>query len=142
MYTDANSLFPVIEDAQKSKVVGKVGYAVFPRGPKGEYGSTVAAWGLAMPKTGQNQKGAWLFMQWATVKERVLAVQSEKGVLGARESVWKDPKGRAKVPADLRESSPSAPRTARRCGIRRWWPSPSAATPSAPPSSSRSRAAT
>ncbi len=104
MYTDANSLFPVIEDAQKSKVVGKVGYALFPRGPKGEYGSTVAVWGLAMPKTSKNQKAAWLFMQWATSKEQVLAVQSEKGVLGARESVWKDPKGIAKVPADLRES--------------------------------------
>ena len=104
MYTDANSLFPVIEDAQKSKVIGKVGYALFPRGPKGQYGSTVPVWGLAMPKTSQNQKGAWLFMQWATAKEQVLAVQSEKGVLGARESVWKDPKGITKVPADLRES--------------------------------------
>jgi multiple sugar transport system substrate-binding protein len=104
MYTDANSLFPVIEDAQKSKVVGKVGYALFPKGPKGQYGSTVAAWGLAMPKSGKNQKAAWLFMQWATAKDQVMAVQSEKGVLGARESVWKDPKGSAKVPADLKES--------------------------------------
>lgn len=104
MYTDANSLFPVIEDPQKSKVVGKVGYALFPRGPKGQYGSTVAVWGLAMPKTSRNQKAAWLFMQWATNKEQVLKVQSERGVLGSRESVWKDPKGKAKVPADLGES--------------------------------------
>src|SRR5499425_1003005 len=104
MYTDSNALFPVIEDPQKSKVIGKVGYALFPRGAKGQYGSTVAVWGLAMPKTSQNQKAAWLFMQWATAKEQVLAVQSEKGVLGARESVWKDPKGLAKMPADLRES--------------------------------------
>jgi multiple sugar transport system substrate-binding protein len=104
MYTDANSLFPVIEDPQKSKVVGKVGYALFPRGPKGQYGSTVAVWGLAMPKTSKNQKAAWLFMQWATNKDQVLKVQSERGVLGSRESVWKDPKGKAKVPADLGES--------------------------------------
>ena len=104
MYTDANSLFPVIEDPQKSKVVGKVGYALFPRGPKGQYGSTVAVWGLAMPKTSKNQKAAWLFMQWATNKDQVLKVQSERGVLGARESVWKDPKGKAKVPSDLGES--------------------------------------
>ena len=74
------------------------------KGPKGQYGSTVAAWGLAMPKSGKNQKAAWLFMQWATAKDQVMAVQSEKGVLGARESVWKDPKGSAKVPADLKES--------------------------------------
>ena len=104
MYADANSLFPVIEDRQKSKVVGKIGYALFPRGPKGHYGSTVAVWGLAMPKTSKNQKAAWLFMQWATNKEQVLKVQSEWGVLACRESVWKDPKGKGKVPGDLAES--------------------------------------
>src|SRR5262249_12855493 len=50
------------------------------------------------------QKAAWLFMQWATAKEQVVGVQSEKGVLGGRDSLWKDPKGLTKVPADLRES--------------------------------------
>jgi len=85
-------------------VIGKVGYAVYPRGPKGQAGATVAVWGLAMPKTSKNQKAAWLFMQWATNKDQVMKVQSEKGVLGSRESVWNDPKGRAKVPADLAES--------------------------------------
>ena len=104
MYTDANSLWTVIEDPQKSKVIGKVGYALFPKGPKGQPGSTVAVWGLGMPKSGKNQKAAWLFMQWATNKDQVFRVQSEKGVLGCRDSVWKDPKGKAKVPADLAES--------------------------------------
>ena len=104
MYLDANSLFPVIEDPQKSKVLGKVGYALYPRGPKGQYGSTVAVWGLAMPKSSKNQKAAWLFMQWATAKEQVLKVQSEKGILGCRESVWKEAKGKAKVPPDLADS--------------------------------------
>ncbi|HWU37462.1 MAG TPA: sugar ABC transporter substrate-binding protein [Candidatus Acidoferrum sp.] len=104
MYLDANSLWPVIEDPQKSKVIGKVGYAVFPKGPKDHPGGTVAAWGLGLPKGSKNQKAAWLFMQWATNKEQVLKIQSETGVLGCRESVWKDPKGKAKVPADLAES--------------------------------------
>jgi len=103
-YTDANSLWPVIEDAQKSKVIGKVGYALFPRGPKGNSGSTVAVWGLGMPKTSKNQKAGWLFMQWATNKDQVFKVQTERGVLGCRDSVWNDPKGKAKVPADLAES--------------------------------------
>ena len=104
LYLDANSLFPVIEDPQKSKVIGKVGYALYPKGPKGHPGATVAVWGLAMPKTGKNQKAAWLFMQWATNHDQVFKVQSEKGVLGCRESVWKDPNGKGKVPADLAES--------------------------------------
>ncbi|HTU02229.1 MAG TPA: sugar ABC transporter substrate-binding protein [Candidatus Sulfotelmatobacter sp.] len=104
MYLDANSLWVVVEDPQKSKVINKVGYALFPKGPKGQPGSTVAVWGLAMPKTSKNQKAAWLFMQWATNKDQVFKVQTEKGVLGCRESVWTDPKGKAKVPADLAES--------------------------------------
>ena len=104
MYLDANSLWVVVEDAQKSKVINKVGYALFPKGPKGQPGSTVAVWGLAIPKTSKNQKAAWLFMQWATNKDQVFKVQTEKGVLGCRESVWSDPKGKAKVPADLAES--------------------------------------
>ncbi len=104
MYTEFNSIWVPVEDPQKSKVIGKVGYAMFPRGPKGNYGSTVAVWGLGMPKTSKNQKAAWLFMQWATNKDQVLKVQSDTGVLGSRESVWNDPKGKAKVPADLAES--------------------------------------
>ncbi|MBI2456834.1 MAG: sugar ABC transporter substrate-binding protein, partial [candidate division NC10 bacterium] len=36
--------------------------------------------------------------------DQVFKVQSDKGVLGPRESVWKDPKGKGKVPADLAES--------------------------------------
>ncbi len=93
-----------MEDPQKSKVIGKVGYAVFPKGPRGNHGSTVAVWGLGMPKSSKNQKAAWLFMQWATAKEQVLRIQSERGVLGPRDSVWKDPNGTAKVPADLGQS--------------------------------------
>ncbi len=104
MYTEFNSIWVPVEDPQKSKVIGKVGYAMFPRGPKAQYGSMVAVWGLGMPKTGKNQKAAWLFMQWATNKDQVFKVQTDKGVLGCRESVWKDPKGKAKVPVDLAES--------------------------------------
>ncbi len=104
LYPEANSLWSVVEDPQKSKVLGRVGYAMFPRGPQGHYGSMVYVWGLAIPKTSKNQQAAWLFLQWATSKAQVLSVQIEKGILGCRESVWNDPKGKAKVPADLAES--------------------------------------
>jgi multiple sugar transport system substrate-binding protein len=104
MYAEVNSLWQVIEDPRRSRVSGKVGYALFPRGSRGQHGSTVAVWGLAMPKASKNQKAAWLFMQWATSKDQVLKVQSERGVLGCRESVWKDPKGQARIPPDLAES--------------------------------------
>jgi multiple sugar transport system substrate-binding protein len=104
MYTEFNSIWVPVEDPQKSKVIGKVGYAVFPKGPKGNSGSMLAVWGLGMPKSSKNQKAAWLFMQWATAKEQVMKIQSERGVLGPRDSVWKDPKGKTKVPTDLGDS--------------------------------------
>jgi multiple sugar transport system substrate-binding protein len=104
MYLGDNSLFPLIEDPEKSKVVGKVGYALYPKGPKGLPGSTVLVWGLTMAKTSKNQKAAWLFMQWASSHDMVLTLQAERGVGGCRDSVWNDPKGKAKVPPDLAAS--------------------------------------
>jgi multiple sugar transport system substrate-binding protein len=103
-YLEANVLWTVIEDPLKSKVVGKVGYALYPKGPTGLPGSTVATWGLAMPKSSKNQKAAWLFMQWASNREQTLKLQKDIGILGCRESVWNDPQGRARVPADLADS--------------------------------------
>jgi multiple sugar transport system substrate-binding protein len=102
MYLGDNAQFANIEAPEKSKVIGKVGYALYPKGPKGHPGGTVMVWGLAMPKTGKNEKAAWLFMQWATSRDQVLKVQGE-GVGACRESVWNDPKGRVKFPAGLPE---------------------------------------
>jgi len=79
MYIDANSLFPVIENLQHSRVAGKIGYTLFPRGPKGHSGSTVAVWGLAVPKASKNQQAAWLFVQWATNKEQVYSRSKASG---------------------------------------------------------------
>jgi multiple sugar transport system substrate-binding protein len=104
MYLGANALWTMVEDPQRSKVLGKVGYALYPKGPTGNPGSIVAVWGLGMAKASKNQKAAWLFMQWVTSYDQVFKFQTEKGFLGCRESVWSDPKGRAKVPVDLAES--------------------------------------
>lgn len=104
LYPEAIGLWSVVEDPQKSKVRGKVGYTTFPRGPQGQSGSMVYVWGLAMPKTSKHAKAAWLFMQWATSKPQVFNVQTERGVLGCRESVWSDPKGKANVTVDLADA--------------------------------------
>ena len=74
----------MIEDPQKSKVIGKVGYAVFPKGPNGHPGGTVAPWGLGIPKTSKNQKAAWLFLQWATNKEQVLTSRARRACSAPR----------------------------------------------------------
>jgi multiple sugar transport system substrate-binding protein len=104
MYTEFDSISSFVEDPQKSKVTGKMGYAMFPKGPGGKPGTMATVWGLGIPKNSKNPKAGWLFLQWATSKEIVLALQSERAVQGGRDSVWKDPKAAAKMNPELAQA--------------------------------------
>jgi multiple sugar transport system substrate-binding protein len=104
IYIEIDSISAFVEDSEKSKVKGKMGYAMFPKGPNGKPGTMTLAWGLGIPRNSKNPKAAWLFLQWATNRDQVLALQSERGVQGGRDSVWKDPKARAKMNPELAEA--------------------------------------
>ena len=104
MYTEFDSISAFVEDPEKSKVKGKIGYAMFPKGPNGKPGTMATVWGLGIPKNSKNPKAAWLFLQWATNRDQVLALTSERAVQGGRDSVWKDPKAKAKMNPDLAEA--------------------------------------
>lgn len=99
-YTDASSIFPNLLDPEKSEVADKTGVAVFPSGPAGSVMYNVTSWGLSMYSGTDNQEAAWAFISWATGKEMSLYIQGEGGVPGARSSVWADPQGASKFPAD------------------------------------------
>ncbi len=66
MYTEFDSISAFVEDPEKSKVKGKMGYAMFPKGPSGKPGTMATVWGLGIPKNSKNPKAGWLFLQWAT----------------------------------------------------------------------------
>jgi multiple sugar transport system substrate-binding protein len=104
MYTEFDSISAFVEDPEKSKVKGKMGYAMFPKGPNGKPGTMATVWGLGIPRNSKNPKAGWLFLQWATNREQVLAIQSERAVQGGRDSVWKDPKATAKMNPELAEA--------------------------------------
>ena len=104
MYTEYDSISAFVEDPEKSKVKGKIGYAMFPKGPNGKPGTMATVWGLGIPRNSKNPKAGWLFLQWATNREQVLAIQSERAVQGGRDSVWKDPKATAKMNPELAEA--------------------------------------
>jgi multiple sugar transport system substrate-binding protein len=89
MLSDASVFKVNLEDPKKSSVAGKVGYAVFPKGPKAQdpYSYT---WGLSIPSQSKNKQAAWYFVQWATSKAQALKLL-EKGVPSARMSPWQDP---------------------------------------------------
>lgn len=70
-YIDASSSATVITNPEKSKVIGKIAYARWPKGPSGKRVTSIWNWGFpinaaASPK---QKKAAWLFITWACCAE-------------------------------------------------------------------------
>ena len=99
-YTDADSIYTNVTDPAKSVVADKVSWTQFPAGPAGSKPYGITSWALAMNANSKNKDASWAFMQWATSKETVLKVQ-QKGIPGARNSVWNNAEGLKGFPADL-----------------------------------------
>jgi multiple sugar transport system substrate-binding protein len=79
---------------EASKIAGKVGYARLPRGPKRSanmYGGTGIGINGVAPK--DQQKAAWLFVNWATSPDTQLSNLTSKvgGGTPTRESIYKLP---------------------------------------------------
>lgn len=66
-YLDSIALFGPAQDPAKSKVIGKIGYALHPKGTR--HSAQSGGFGLAIPKNAKNKEAAFLFMQWITSKQ-------------------------------------------------------------------------
>lgn len=90
-YIDASVFGPAFEDATKSQVAGKVGYAQIPPVTAGGTSYTGSApWGLGIPKNAKNKDAAWYFIQWMTNKANTAKIGVSTG--GApRLSSYSDP---------------------------------------------------
>ncbi len=100
MYFDGVNFASQFEDKEKSKIAGKVGYAVLPAGPAGHF-SPIFGNAVAVSAQSKNQGPAYFFAQWATSKQGAIK-ELLAGVGSARASVWNDKevKAKAKMPAD------------------------------------------
>jgi len=93
MYPDCDFFAATYEDPQKSKIAGKVGYALLPPGPAGTTYSGLFTWALGMSKATKNQGAAWYFIQWATSPRTLLNATVEfKNYNPTRVSVMNDPR--------------------------------------------------
>ena len=101
-YIDAHGSAAVIANPEKSKVVGKIGYARWPKGPSGKRVTSI--WNWSFPINGalsdKDKKATWLFIQWAASKEVQAATSyafpgAYKRTGANRTSVWEDAKYRA-----------------------------------------------
>jgi ABC-type glycerol-3-phosphate transport system substrate-binding protein len=70
-YLDAHSSAAVINNPEKSKVVGKIAYARWPRGPAGKRVTSIWNWGFPINAalSDRAKKATWLFIMWATSAE-------------------------------------------------------------------------
>ncbi len=69
-YIDAHGSAAVINNPEKSKVIGKIGFARWPKGPSGKRVTSI--WNWSFPINGAlsdaQKKATWLFIQWAASK--------------------------------------------------------------------------
>jgi sorbitol/mannitol transport system substrate-binding protein len=98
MWYDATVAAGSLEDANVSKVAGKVGYAFAPI-DKTKSSGWLWAWALAMPKTSKKQDSAWEYIKWATGKDYQKLVGGQLGWSrvppGARKSTYQIPEYQA-----------------------------------------------
>lgn len=93
MYPDCDFFAATYEDPQKSRVAGKVGYALLPPGPAGTTYSGLFTWALGMSSATKNKGAAWYFIQWATSPRTLLNATVEfKNYNPTRVSVMNDPR--------------------------------------------------
>jgi multiple sugar transport system substrate-binding protein len=70
-YIDAHSSAAVLNNPEKSKVIGKIGFARWPTGPSGKRVTSIWNWGFPVNAAlSEKQKRAtWLFITWASSAE-------------------------------------------------------------------------
>ena len=70
-YIDAHSSAAVINNPEKSKVIGKIAYARWPKGPNGKRVTSIWNWGFPVNAalTEKQKKATWLFILWSTSAE-------------------------------------------------------------------------
>jgi len=100
IYYDGVNFANQFEDKEKSKIAGKVGYAVLPSGPGGHHAPTFTN-AMAVSAQSKNKEAAYLFIQWATSKQMCVR-ELLAGVGVGRVAPWGNPevKAKPKMPAD------------------------------------------
>ncbi len=90
MWIDGIGFAPPLEDPTKSRVAGKVGYGLMPKGPKTRASATFGD-GMGIPKNSKNHGAAYLFGQWAVSHKIGSSLIQSGGGVPFRHSILNDP---------------------------------------------------
>jgi multiple sugar transport system substrate-binding protein len=66
MYLDSTAMPGLVRDPNKSKIMGKVGYALHPKAVK--HSTETGGFGIAIPANSTKKEAAFLLLQWLTSK--------------------------------------------------------------------------
>src|SRR5580692_684971 len=105
MWLDGVGWAPPLEDPSASRVVGKVGYAMVPAGPKGQYSATYGD-GIGIAAASPNKEAAYLLCQWAVSKAQGARLVQAGGGVPFRNSILNDAEVRkgVKLPQEWLQS--------------------------------------
>ena len=95
MYIDTVSIAGMVRDPARSKVIGKIAYALHPR--QKQRASETGGFGLGIPANARNKEAGFLFIQWITSKEADKKVVLAGGA-PFRTSTINDPELQEKFP--------------------------------------------
>ncbi len=101
MCTDSSNFVSTYENPKVSKIAGKVGYAMLPKGPAGVH-STLISWALSISSKSRHKEAAWYFIEWLTSKAQVSTWVPYKFPV-ARQSVFNSSAYQASQPKDWLE---------------------------------------
>ncbi len=90
MWFDGVGFAPPLEDPDKSRVVGKVGYGLMPRGPKAHAAATTGD-GIGVAAASTKKEAAYLYCQWAVSKQIGARMLQAGAGVPFRNSVLTDP---------------------------------------------------
>jgi multiple sugar transport system substrate-binding protein len=96
MWLDGIGFAPPLEDPDKSRVVGHVGYSAMPRGPKAQASATFGD-GIGVTAASPNKEAAYLYCQWAVSKQMGARLLQAGAGVPFRNSVLNDPEVRKGV---------------------------------------------
>ena len=96
MWLDGVGFAPPIENPEKSRVVGQVGYGVMPKGPKAQAAATTGD-GIGVVAASSKKEAAYLFCQWVISHEMGARLLQAGAGVPFRQSILEDQKVREGV---------------------------------------------
>ena len=90
MWIDGIGFAAPLEDKARSRIAGKVGYAVVPRGPGANHHCALFGAGYRIPEASRRKGPAWFFIQWALGKPNQLKWLTTGAGVPARSSPFRN----------------------------------------------------